>query len=50
MSPIAEAYDANGMLRKLMDKYHITLKAVYLGVNITDPSVRKEQVTKAIAT
>src|SRR4029077_20095134 len=48
VSPILEAYDANGMLPKLMDKYHIVLKAGYLGTNVTDPSLRKENVTKAI--
>jgi inosose dehydratase len=47
VSGILEAYDANGMLPKLMDKYHITLKAGYLGTNVTDPSVLKDQVAKA---
>jgi inosose dehydratase len=47
VSPILEAYDANGMLPKLMDKYHVTLKAGYLGTNVTDASQRKEQVAKA---
>jgi inosose dehydratase len=50
VSPILEAYDANGVLPKLMEKYKITLKAGYLGVNVTDPSVRKENVEKAIRT
>ena len=48
VSPILEAYDANGMLSKLMDKYHISLKAGYLGTNVTDPSLRKDNVAKAI--
>ena len=49
VSPILEAYDANGMLPKLMDKYHILLKAGYLGTNVTDPSLRKDNVAKAIS-
>jgi inosose dehydratase len=49
VSPILEAYDANGMLPKLMDKYHISLKAGYLGTNVTDVSQRKDQVAKAIS-
>ena len=48
VSPILETYDANGMLPKLMDKYHISLKAGYLGTNVTDVSQRKDQVAKAI--
>jgi len=49
VSPILEAYDANGLLPKLMAKYHILLKAGYLGTNVTDPSLRKANVAKAIA-
>ena len=48
VSGILEAYDSNGMLPKLMEKYHITLKAGYLGTNVTDPTLRKENVAKAI--
>jgi inosose dehydratase len=48
VSPILETYDANGMLPKLMDKYHISLKAGYFGTNVTDVSQRKDQVAKAI--
>ena len=48
VSPILEAYDADGTLPKLMEKYKISLKAGYLDVNLTDPAVRKEGVAKAI--
>ncbi len=49
VSPMIEALDANGALRPLMDKYHIAMKAAYLGTNATDPSLRKENVAKAIS-
>jgi inosose dehydratase len=49
VSPILEAYDANGMLPKLMEKYHISLKAGYLGTNVPDVAQRKDQVAKAVS-
>src|SRR4051812_40430411 len=42
VSPMIEALDANGALSKLMEKYHISMKAGYLGTNVTDPAVRRE--------
>jgi inosose dehydratase len=44
VSPMIEALDGNGTLTRLMDKYQIPMKAGYLGTNITDPSVRKENL------
>ena len=49
VSPMIEALDASGALRPLMDKYHIAMKAGYLGTNVTDPALRKENVAKAIS-
>jgi inosose dehydratase len=49
VSPMIEALDTNGTLAKLMDKYHISMKAGYLGTNATDPGLRKENVEKAIS-
>lgn len=49
VSPMIEALDANGAMRRLMDKYRISMKAGYLGTNVTDPAVRKENVAKAIS-
>jgi len=48
VSPIVEAYDREGTLAGLMDRYPLPLKAVYMDVNITDPSLRKENVANAI--
>ena len=49
VSPMIEALDANGAMSRLMDKYHISMKAGYLGTNVTDPALRKENVAKAIS-
>src|SRR5436189_5936919 len=43
-----EALDANGTMSRLIEKYHIAMKAGYLGTNVTDPALRKENVAKAI--
>jgi inosose dehydratase len=48
VSPMIEALDANGALAKLMDKYQISMKAGYMGTNVTDPSLRKENVANVI--
>jgi inosose dehydratase len=48
VSPMIEALDANGALAKLMDKYRISMKAGYMGTNVTDPSARKENVANVI--
>jgi len=50
VSPMIEAFDADGSLRKLMDSYHISMKAGYMGTNVTDPAQRRENVAKAIST
>ena len=47
VSPMIEALDANGTMSRLMEKYHISMKAGYLGTNVTDPALRKESVAKA---
>jgi inosose dehydratase len=48
VSPMIEALDADGTLARLIDKYQIPMKAGYLGTNITDPSLRKENVANVI--
>jgi inosose dehydratase len=48
VSSITEAYDREGILAGLTNKYPLPLKAVYMDVNITDPSLRKENVANAI--
>jgi inosose dehydratase len=44
-----EALDANGAMSRLLEKYQISMKAGYLGTNVTDPALRKENVAKAIS-
>lgn len=48
VNQMIEALDANGALAKLIDKYQIPMKAGYMGTNVTDPSVRKENVANVI--
>jgi inosose dehydratase len=48
VSPIIEAYDKDGTLARLIERYNIPLKAGYIDVNVTDPSVRKENIEKVI--
>ncbi len=48
VSPIIEAYDKDGRLAGLIEKYKVPLKAGYMGVNVTDPSVRKDNIEKVI--
>jgi len=48
VSPMIEALDGDGSLARLMDKYQIQMKAGYMGTNVTDPSVRKENVANVI--
>src|SRR5471030_1086267 len=43
-----EALDADGTMAKLLDKYQIPMKSGYMGTNVTDPSVRKENVANVI--
>jgi inosose dehydratase len=48
VSPILEAYDTNGLLPKLIEANHVPFKAGYVGVNVTDLSVRKENIEKLV--
>jgi inosose dehydratase len=50
VSQMIEALDGDGTLAKLMDTYQISMKAgyIYIGTNVTDPSVRKENVANVI--
>lgn len=48
VSPIIEAYDKDGRLAGLIEKYKVPLKAGYMGVNVTDPSVRKDNIERVI--
>jgi inosose dehydratase len=48
VSGILEAYDPDGTLSRLIDRYPIPFKAGYIGTNVTDPSLRKENVEKVI--
>jgi inosose dehydratase len=43
-----EGLDKDGTMAKLMDKYHIVMKAGYMGTNVTDPSARKDNVANVI--
>jgi inosose dehydratase len=48
VSPMIEALDPDGTLARLIDKYHLPMKAGYMDINITEPSLRKENVANAI--
>jgi hypothetical protein len=48
VSPILEAYDPDGTLTRLIGTYHVPLKAGYIAVNVTDPSLRKENVATVV--
>jgi inosose dehydratase len=48
VSPLLEAYDPDGTLTRLISVYHLPLKAGYIAVNVTDPSLRKENVTTVV--
>jgi inosose dehydratase len=48
VSPLLEAYDPDGTLTRLNDKYHVPLKAGYIGVNVTDPSLRKQNLDTVV--
>ena len=41
---ILEDWDKKGTLAPLLEKYPIPLTSAYTGVNVTDPSTRKEQI------
>lgn len=46
VSPIIEAYDKDGTLARLIDQHKVPLKAGYIDVNVTDPTVRKDNIEK----
>ena len=48
VSAMIEALDKDGTLARLIEKYKVPMKAGYIDVNVTDPSVRKENVEKVI--
>jgi inosose dehydratase len=48
VSPMIEALDPDGSLSRLIDKYHLPMKAGYLTINVTDPALRKETVGTVI--
>ncbi len=48
VSPILEAYDTDGTLTRLIDTYHVPLKAGYIAVNVTDTSLRKENIATVV--
>ena len=48
VAPIIETWDADGSLARLVEKYRVRLKAGYIDVNVTDPSVRKEHIANVI--
>ena len=50
VSPIIEAFDKDGTLARLIEKYKVPIKAGYMGVNVTDPSVRKGNIENVIRT
>jgi len=41
---VLEDWDKKGTLRALLDKYPIPLRSAFVTVNVTDPSMRKEQI------
>jgi hypothetical protein len=44
ISPIIEALDVDGSLARLIDKYHLPMKAGDMDTHVTDPSRRKEKM------
>jgi inosose dehydratase len=48
VSPIIEAFDADGSLPRLIDKYHLPMLAGYMDTQVTDPARRKENVANVI--
>src|SRR5271169_6132885 len=45
---VLEDWDAKGALSKLIDQYQLPFRSGYIGTNLTDPSMRKESVAKAV--
>lgn len=48
VSPILEAFDANGAMPRLIDQYHLPMKAGYMDIQITDPALRKDNLENVI--
>jgi sugar phosphate isomerase/epimerase len=48
VSPMIEALDPGGALARLIDKYHLPMKAGYMDINVTDVSLRKGNVANVI--
>jgi inosose dehydratase len=48
VSPMIEALDGDGTMGRLMEKYHLPMKAGYITLNVTDPSQRKDSVANVI--
>src|SRR4030095_13013481 len=48
VAPIIEAWDTDGPLARLIAEHHVPLKAGYIDVNVTDPSLRKEHLGNVI--
>jgi inosose dehydratase len=48
VSAMIEALDKDGTLARLIETYKVPMKAGYIDVNVTDPSVRKDNVEKVI--
>jgi len=46
VGPMLEALSADGALARLIEKYELPLKAGYMDVNLTDPSMRKDQIAR----
>src|SRR5437762_1011716 len=44
VSPIIEAFEKDGTIARLIEKYKIPLKTGYIDVNVTDPSARKDTI------
>lgn len=48
VSAMIEALDKDWTLARLIEKYQLPMKAGYIEVNVTDPSVRKANIEKVI--
>jgi len=48
VSGMIDALDKDGTLARLIEKYHLPMKAGYMETNVTDPAVRKDNVANVI--
>ncbi len=48
VSSMIEGLDPDGTLERLIEKYKLPMKSGYMGTNVTDPSLRKENVAEVI--